>query len=601
MIGFLHPWVLVALGAAAIPVLLHLVSRRDPPVVIFPAVRYLVTATREHERRFRLRHWLLLLLRTLLLIALVLAASGPLMPEGRSAATGHSATALVLIVDNSPSSGAIVGGTPVLESLIRTAKSVTERAQPEDRLWLLTADGVPRPGDPRTLALTLDSLHPVDRRMDLGEALVAARGLLEGADRPGEIVLVSDLQATAVTPAAVSFPLLVVSSRGPVAENAGLSSVDPGPQPWTGASGEVLVGVSGTGGPAVPVSIAIAGRPPKRILVNPGSVQALQLTTGTSGWRRLEATLPPDELRADDGRLRVVRVAPPAAVACPVDEPYLAAACGALESGGRLRRGSEVTLGSLGGGASVVEPPSDPAMLGALNRQLERRGAGWRFGAPVGTAQVTDSGPWIGRVAVMRRYRLESSGSGRTGVLATVGGEPWMVRGGGVVLVGSRFDPAWTQLPLEAGFVPLVDALANRLARAPLWLFDAAPGDAVLLPDATTRVLTDDRQWEVEGGAAFHPPARGLYYLAAGSDTLGALTVNLDPRESILARASEETIRAAWPGARLTDPSGAAGSAFVGAGRADMRGPLLWLALACGLGELLLASGTRLGTRHLDA
>jgi hypothetical protein len=599
VIGFLHPWLLAALGAAAVPILLHLVSRRDPPVVIFPAVRYLVTATREHERRFRLRHWLLLALRTLLIVALVLAASGPLLPEGGSAATGHAPTALVLIVDNSPSSGAVVGGTPVLQSLVRSAKSVLGRTQADDRLWLLTADGLPRPGDPVALAGLLDSLRPVDRRLDLGEAVGTARGLLETVDHPGQIVLISDLQATAVSPMAVSFPLLVVRPSDPAPENAGLASLEPGPQPWTGENGEVLVGVSGAEGPASPVSVALSGRPPRRILVAPGSVAAVQLTTDTPGWRSLEATLPPDELRADDRRIRVIRVADPAAASCPPDQPYLAAACGALESGARIRRGGEVTLGSLGPGSSVVEPPADPALLGALNRALERRGAGWRFGAPVAAAGVTDSGAWVGRVAVLRRYRLESSGSGRTGVLATVGGEPWMVRGGGIVLVGSRFEPSWTPLPLEAGFVPLVDALANRLARAPLWLLDAAPGDAVLLPDATTRVLGDDRQWEVEGGAAFHPPTEGIYFLLSGSDTVGALSVNLDSRESVLARASDEAIEAAWPGARIMDPSGAAARAFIGAGRADLRGPLLWLALACGLGEILLASVTP-GSRTRD-
>ena len=41
MIGFLHPWVLAGLAAAAIPVLLHLLARREPPTVVFPAVRYL--------------------------------------------------------------------------------------------------------------------------------------------------------------------------------------------------------------------------------------------------------------------------------------------------------------------------------------------------------------------------------------------------------------------------------------------------------------------------------------------------------------------------------------------------------------------------------
>ena len=81
MIGFLHPWVLAGLAAAGIPILLHLLARREPPTVVFPAVRYLITTTQEHQRRLKLQNLLLLLLRTLLIVALVLAAAGPTMPR----------------------------------------------------------------------------------------------------------------------------------------------------------------------------------------------------------------------------------------------------------------------------------------------------------------------------------------------------------------------------------------------------------------------------------------------------------------------------------------------------------------------------------------
>ena len=106
MIGFLHPWVLVGLTAAAIPVLLHLLARREPPTVVFPAVRYLITTTREHQRRLKLQNLLLLLLRTLLVIAIVLAAAGPTAPL--RGVPGHAPSALAVIVDNSPSSGAVL-------------------------------------------------------------------------------------------------------------------------------------------------------------------------------------------------------------------------------------------------------------------------------------------------------------------------------------------------------------------------------------------------------------------------------------------------------------------------------------------------------------
>jgi hypothetical protein len=172
MIGFLHPWLLAGLVAAGIPILLHLVARREPPTVVFPAVRYLVTTTRENQRRLRLTNWLLLLLRTLLIAALVMAAAGPTLRL--SGVPGHPATAMVVIVDNSPSSAAVAGGTPRLTRFKAAARAVLRRGTPADALWLLTADGTPRAGDAATLARVLDSLTPSARRMDLGSARSAA-------------------------------------------------------------------------------------------------------------------------------------------------------------------------------------------------------------------------------------------------------------------------------------------------------------------------------------------------------------------------------------------------------------------------------------------
>ena len=127
MIGFLHPWALAGLAAAAIPVLLHLLARREPPTVVFPAVRYLITTTREHQRRLKLQNLLLLLLRTLLIVALVLAAAGPTVPLRGVA--GHAPGALVVILDNSPSSGAVVAGSPRLAQLRSAAVMAAPRSR----------------------------------------------------------------------------------------------------------------------------------------------------------------------------------------------------------------------------------------------------------------------------------------------------------------------------------------------------------------------------------------------------------------------------------------------------------------------------------------
>ena len=588
MIGFLHPWVLAGLAAAAIPILLHLLARREPPTVVFPAVRYLVSTTREHHRRLKLQNLLLLLLRTLLLALLVLAAAGPTAPLRGVA--GHAPSALVLIVDNSPSSGSMAGGSPQLAQLIAAARGVLARASPDDALWLIAADGVPRRGDAGSLGQLLDQLSVSPRRLELGTAITTAGEVLAAETRPGEIVLLSDLQATALSPAEPSAPLLIGRPSSPPPPNVGIGRIETGTQPWSSEGGRVSVVLVGDTAGAVPVSARLGDRPPRQALGRVGGVLALSVPGVPSGWWTLTTSLDPDEFRLDDERVAAVRVAPVARVRWDSTSRFIAAAGEVLAANGRIVPGEEVTLGRLARGASVVQPPDDPAELGALNRALGVRGVAWRYGDASAKPAFSDSGALVGRRRVARRYSLQSTGSGRSGVLATVNGAPWIVRDGSVILLGSRLEPAWTDLPTSAGFMPFMDLLLNRLARGEVALGHGAPGDPIALPDQVTMVRQKDREWRVEGGGMFQPPGTGVFYLLAGRDTVGAMSVNPDPRESNLARAGDAEARRLWKGARVVALKDAAGDAFSSASRGDLRGPLLLLALVAGLAEVGLAS-----------
>lgn len=588
MIAFAVPWALLGLGAAALPVLLHLVHRREPPEVAFPAVRYLEDATRDHRRRLRLRHLLLLAVRTLLIVAAVLAAARPTLARGGIG--DHAPSALALIVDNSASSAAMVDGVATLDRIVNAARRTLDRATPADRIWLITADGVARPGSTAALQDRLGTLRAEPVPMSLGDAIAQGRDLVRSAGRSGEVIVITDLQRSAITSARGRGPILVLRPDGASSVNRAVVSLSPGAQPWGPDGGRVGLAIASSDTAPVAVTIGVGGRALREVLVTPGAPASQRIPPIAPGWTTVTASMPPDEFRLDDERVVALRAAPPAGVRWDATDQWVAAALDVLASDGRVRPGEGLRIGTLGPGPSLVFPPDDAARIGAINRLLVSRGSAWRFGGMVVSAERTDSNALLPvREAVSRRVRLESSGATGGEVLATVGGEPWLVRSGDLLLVGSRFDPAWTALPLAAAFVPLLDAIVTRVANGAPELPEVAAGTAVRIPERATTVVQDGAQREVEGGALWYPRSLGVHYLLAGPDTLGAISVHLDLRESDFARAEDRDVRALWPGARLADMTDGPRLAFTLGGRGDLRGALLLLALACVLAETALA------------
>ena len=563
--SFLHPLALLGLAAAAIPALLHLLQRRTPPELEFPPLRYLSEAERQSARRLKLRHLLLLLLRTALIVVIVLAAARPLVPVRSGGA--HEPTALVVILDNSPSSGAVVDGRPVLDRLRVAARASIARTSSADRVWLLLADGVVRGGGRETLLASADSVTPDWRRLDLTQAVERAARLVHAEPLPGrEVHVLSDLQRTALATgrAEVASGVRVLALepvRGRAAANRGITSA-------TVAEGAVVVAVSGSdGGEPAPVTVRIGTREVGRALatVGEGAAVSVTLPAPRTGWWTGEAALEPDELRADDRRPFVWQVAPPARVAAgPGAGAFIATALSVLRDARRVQEGRDVIVGDVPAGTAgrwVVQPPADPALVGQANRALAARGVSWRWSI-VGTPGplVSHDVEQIGGTQVTRRYRLDGTGGD---VLATVNGEPWLVRAGDVVLLGSRLDTAWTALPAAPAFVPFVDALVNRVV---------AGAAGVATAEGTPRVE----------------------FRVRGADTIGATVFGLDPRESDLTPATPEVVVAAFgPTALLLNDARFAAERFAGTQRADASALLLVLALLLAATELGVATLTR--------
>ena len=580
--SFLHPLALLGLAAAAIPALLHLLQRRVPPELDFPPVRYLSAAERESARRLKLRHLLLLILRTALIVVIVLAAARPLVPLRGGGA--HQPTAAVIILDNSPSSGAVVDGGLVLDRLRVAARSSIARTTSADRLWLMLCDGVLRGGTREALLAIIDSTHSGWQRLDLVHAVERAARMVDAQPLQGrEVHVVSDLQRTALVSGRAAVPpgvRVLALEPGRAVANRGIASV-------TVSEGAAIIVLSGSGAGGndspqpVPVTIHIGGgrrdrgEIAARGLATPGLAVTVSLPAQSlaPGWWLGEAALEPDELRADDRRPFTWRVAPPARVTATSGAgSFVAAALAVLQEGRRVSEGRDVVIS--GGetspapaGAAIVQPPADPALVGQANRALASRGVPWHWGQLGTPGSITaPQVPVLEATPVARRYRLEG-GSGGTGgdVLATVNGEPWLVRSGNVVLLGSRLDTAWTALPTAPGFVPFIDALVNRIAIG---------------------------QAEVSSAEG----APHVEFRTRGADTVGATVFGPDPRESDLTPATPALATAAFGGrdrAEVLSANDFALERFSGMRRADASVLLLILALLLAATELVVATRTR--------
>ena len=198
--NFLNPLYLFGLAAASIPILIHLFTRKRPREVPFSSLEFLSEVNRSEIRRIRIKQWLLLLLRTLAVIALALAMSRPVVQAG-AGARGGAATTVVALVDQSGSMSAAARSGPLLGEARRLVESLLATLGPADEMLLVPYDEGPRPVSPRPitdvprLRAAAQSLAPGARATDHARALVfAARALEESHALNRELFWISDFQ-----------------------------------------------------------------------------------------------------------------------------------------------------------------------------------------------------------------------------------------------------------------------------------------------------------------------------------------------------------------------------------------------------------------------
>jgi hypothetical protein len=195
----LNPFFLSLLPLAALPILFHFFYRLKRQTRPFPTLMFFHRLDPKLNARRRLREWLILLLRCLLILFLLLALARPVW-------FGHGqegAVAVVMLIDNSGSmSGPGEGGRTKLKLAVDAARDILAELHGADRagIVLLAPDPAAQLPDGLTqdktaLKLGLDAIAETEASGSVAAAVERAMRMLDaGAATRREIQVFSDLQ-----------------------------------------------------------------------------------------------------------------------------------------------------------------------------------------------------------------------------------------------------------------------------------------------------------------------------------------------------------------------------------------------------------------------
>ena len=246
--SFLSPALLIGLLAAAIPPIIHLILRRRPKRIPFAALEFIKRANRKAARRFRIRQFLLMATRSLLLAFVAFSIARPVFeaPHIGSAQKVSAQGALVLVLDASFEMGYRVKDETLLDQARFRAAEFLDGFKGVASL-VIAGNGVLAPldgltGDLDALRRHLTAIEVVEHTGSLAEAVAQGESLLEGREAGQEgtvMVFTTPARFASLMPISPEHEiqrLLVDVSEGAPLPNKAVTAVDIRPAPKFGVN-----------------------------------------------------------------------------------------------------------------------------------------------------------------------------------------------------------------------------------------------------------------------------------------------------------------------------------------------------------------------------
>lgn len=341
--------------AALLPILIHLWSRRRYQTTDWAAMTFLMAAMRQNARRVRLEQWLLLAVRTLLLLLFAIALADPM---STALATWNLAgqagrTHTLIVVDGSYSMDYRDGETSRFDRAKQYARELVEQASQGDGFTLVLMSQPPRvvvgqPAfDKQDVLQELDSLQLTHSGASFPATLAAVEKVLEEADERyprlarRRVIFLTDLQRSTwqasteeasrrrLNALSEKGTLSIVDFGGPGEDNVAVVRLEP-MQPLSTAAHETtfqaeIQNLSGESRPRERVTFWVNGQltAEERLDLQPAERASVAFTHRfeQAGEHIVEARLGGDRLPVDNYRWLSVPVQDAIRVLCVYGQP----------------------------------------------------------------------------------------------------------------------------------------------------------------------------------------------------------------------------------------------------------------------------------------
>src|ERR1051325_11357673 len=197
---FLNPLYLFGLLAASLPIIIHLLNRRRIKRIRFPAVKFILLSQKRISRTKRLRHWLLLALRTAAIVVLVFLLARPIFQPGAGLFASGGPTSVALVLDNSLSMTWSRDGEGFKQAKEAAARLFASLGAGDRATLIPTNTGSKEPirlkREKEVLLRDLEAVKIADGSADFGAALARAYDVLREPASGKEIWVVTDAALT---------------------------------------------------------------------------------------------------------------------------------------------------------------------------------------------------------------------------------------------------------------------------------------------------------------------------------------------------------------------------------------------------------------------